>query len=68
MVNRTKTSLFNSKLIISAPACISAPGFSGMYVVSMSLSECVMSVSLSACMMSTRVAVGCQAICQHPVN
>ena len=42
-VNQTKTSLFHSKLIISAPARISAQGFSGIYVVSMSLSGCAMS-------------------------
>ena len=74
MVNRTKASLFGSKLIISAPVRISAPGFSGIYVVSMSLSVCVISISLSACMMSTRelgcvsVAAGCQAVGQHPVG
>ena len=43
MINWTKTSLFDSKLIISAPARISAPGFSGIYVVFMSLSACMMS-------------------------
>ena len=57
MVNRTKTSLSYSKLIISALGC------RGMNVVSMSLSVCVVSV----CMMSTRelecvrVATGCQS-------
>ena len=66
-VNRTKTSLFDSKLIIIAPARISAQGFSGIYgiyVVSMSLSACMM----HTCQGAWSVAAGCGVICQHHVN
>ena len=55
-VNRTKTSLFHSKRIISAPARLS-----GIYVVSMS----TVCFPVYGCV---SVATGCQAICQHPVN
>ena len=50
-----KTSLFHSKRIISAPTRISAQGFSGIYVVSMS-NVCF---PVYGCV---SVATGCQAI------
>ena len=64
-VNWTKASLFDSKLIISTSTCISTPGFSGIYIVSMSLSACMMSTRELGCV---SVAAGCQAVGQHPVE